>query len=285
MIQEYSDEISYNMLSSKQSYVKDFHLHNFYELFLLLEGELEFCVQQTFYHLTPGSLMIMNDREIHKAINRTETSYKRIYIHIPPSFFQKYNAKDLDLAACFTARNNGERNLIQLKKQQITYFCNQYTQIAENDHYTLPGKELLLETYLLQLLVFVNNLFSHSSSPVISQYTPMVQAIMNYMDEHLVETISLDSLARIFSISKYYLCHTFKKETGTTIFNYLLLLRISRAKSLLCDGKNVTETCYLSGFTNYTNFITTFKKHTGYTPKKYAFQYAKDTVKTTGADI
>ena len=98
----------------------------------------------------------------------------------------------------------------------------------------------------------------------------MIQDIMNYMEEHLVETISLDSLARIFSISKYYLCHTFKEETGTTIFNYLLLLRISRAKALLCDGKNVTETCNLSGFTNYSNFITTFKKSTGYTPKKYA---------------
>lgn len=270
MIQEYSDEISHNILSSQQSYVKDFHLHNFYELFLLLEGELDFCVQQTFYHLTPGSLMMMNDLEIHKAINRTETPYKRIYIHIPPSFFRKYNAKDLDLSACFTERNIGERNLIRLRDQELTYFCNQYTQIAENEHYALPGKDLLLETYLLQLLVFVNNLFAHAASHLPCQYTPTVQDIMNYMEEHMLEEISLDSLAEMFSLSKYYLCHTFKEETGTTIFNYLLLLRISRAKALLCEGKNVTETCDLSGFTNYSNFITAFKKNTGYTPKKYA---------------
>lgn len=282
VIQEYSDEISHNLLTSRQSYVKDFHLHNFYELFLLLEGELDFCVQQTFYHLTPGSLMMMNDLEIHKAINRTKTPYKRIYIHIPPSFFQKYTAKDLDLAACFTERNSGERNLIQLKEQELTYFRNQYTHISENEHYTLPGKELLLETYMLQLLIFVNNLFTHSSTHLICQYTTTIREIMNYMEEHLLETISLDSLADMFSLSKYYLCHTFKEETGTTIFNYLLLLRISKAKSLLCDGRNVTETCELSGFTNYSNFITTFKKHTGYTPKKYATLFRQKKMNNEG---
>ena len=273
MIQEYSDEISHNFLSSTQNYVKDFHLHNFYELFLLLEGELDFCVKQTFYHLTPGSLMIINDREIHKAINRTEKPYKRIYIHIPPSFFRKYNAKDLDLAACFTARKDGERNLLALDGQQLAYFRIQYARIAENDHRVMPGSELMLETYLLQLLVFVNNLFAHASPPIASRCTPTIHAVMEYMDSHLTSSVSLDSLARIFSINKYYLCHRFKKDTGTTIFNYLLLLRIARAKSLLRSGKNVTEACELSGFTNYSNFITTFKKHTGYTPKKYALLF------------
>lgn len=275
MIQEYSDRIAHNILASQQSYVKDFHLHNFYELFLLLEGELNFCVQQTFYHLTPGSLLVINDLEIHKSINIKETPYKRIYIHIPPAFFQKYQAGDMKLSACFTDRNAGEKNLLQLNDRQFTYFVNQYTQIAENETYALPGKELLMETYLLQLLVFVNNLFNQSAALPFSHYTPTVQEIVNYMKEHLSEKISLNSLSATLSLSKYYLCHTFKEETGTTIFNYLLLLRISKAKALLCDGKNVTETCYLCGFTNYSNFITTFKKHTGYTPKKYVSLYRK----------
>ncbi len=176
----------------------------------------------------------------------------------------------MDLSACFTSRKTGERNLIQLKDRELAYFSNQFQFIQENKNYTLPGKELLLETYLLQLLVFINNLFSYSSCPIISQYTPTVQDVVNYLEKNLLENISLDSLAQTFSLSKYHLCHIFKEETGTTIFNYLLLLRISRAKSMLGDGKNVTETCYLSGFTNYSNFITSFKKHTGYTPKKYA---------------
>ncbi len=270
MIQEYSDEITYNKLTSIHNFVNDFHLHNFYEFFLLLDGEVNFYVQQTLYHLTPGSLLIINDLEIHKAVNKKETPYTRIYIHIPPAFFNTYQAKDLELTSCFHARKPGERNLIQLTDRQLTYFLSQFTLLADNDKYMLPGKELLRDTYLLQLLVFINNMFRHASSPFISWYTPVVQDIMNYMEKHLSEDISLDSLSLTFSLSKYHLCHMFKQETGTTIFNYLLMLRISKAKAYLCDGKNVTDTCYLSGFKNYSSFITTFKKHTGYTPKKYA---------------
>lgn len=271
MIREYSDNVSYNMLSSKQSYVKDFHLHNFYELFLLLEGEIDFCIQQTLYHLLPGSLIMINDLEIHKTINRKETPYKRIYIHIPPAFFDKYDAKDMDLTSCFTARKTGENNLIRLEKESFFNFISLYEQLAEHDKMELPGRELLLDTFLLQILIMVNHLFIRSSCHVPnSSYSAVVQDIMGYLEEHLLENISLDSLARTFARSKYHLCHAFKEEVGTTIFNYLLWLRIARAKSLLGEGHNVTEACFLSGFTNYNNFITTFKKHTGYTPKKYA---------------
>ena len=78
MIQEYSDEITYNKLTSIHNFVNDFHLHNFYEFFLLLDGEVNFYVQQTLYHMTPGSLLIINDLEIHKAVNKKENPGREI---------------------------------------------------------------------------------------------------------------------------------------------------------------------------------------------------------------
>ncbi|HCI66086.1 MAG TPA: hypothetical protein DER12_05475, partial [Lachnospiraceae bacterium] len=60
---------------------------------------------------------------------------------------------------------------------------------------------------------------------------------MEYIRTHLQEEISLTSLSDALSLSKYHLCHIFKEQTGTTIYNH---------------------------------FITTFKKLTGFTPKKYA---------------
>ena len=159
MTQEYSDEITFNLISSKQNYVGDFHLHNFYEIFFLLEGEFDFCVQHTFYHLTPGSLMLINDLEIHKAINGTELPYKRIYIHIPPSFFQKYKEENLNLAACFTDRMIGEKNLILLTENEQMYFTGQFQSMAHAMQKKQAGYHLLVDTYLIQLLFFVNNLF------------------------------------------------------------------------------------------------------------------------------
>ncbi len=272
MIQEFSDKITHKMLYSKHSYVKDFHLHNFYELFLLLEGEMNFYIHQSCYHIKTGALLVINDLEIHKIINVGSMDYKRIYIHIPPNFFTKYPSSELDLTSCFKNRNVGENNLMMLDSAQIRYFIRQYNHICESEDYSSAGKELLLETYLLQLLVIINNLYKKHTSTLPNEYSTEINNIVNYLELHLLEKITLESLSKQLSLNKYYLCHIFKKETGTTIFNYLHLRRIATAKALLSEGKNVTEACYQSGFSDYSNFITSFKKTTGYTPKNYQKQ-------------
>ena len=61
-----------------------------------------------------------------------------------------------------------------------------------------------------------------------------------------------------------------KKETGTTVYHYVLLKRLNLARVLLAQGCRVDETCAGAGFNDYSNFIRTFKKHTGMTPAAFA---------------
>ncbi|MEG2350978.1 MAG: AraC family transcriptional regulator, partial [Hungatella sp.] len=87
-----------------------------------------------------------------------------------------------------------------------------------------------------------------------------------YIDQHLSEALSLESISTACSLDKYYLSHLFKKETESTIFQYILVKRIAQAKELLSLGSSVTEACQQSGFNDYANFIRSFKKVTGYSP-------------------
>ena len=107
MIREFSEKIDFNRLASMSSYVSDFHIHNFYELFVLLDGELSFFIQDSCYQITAGTMLVINDLELHKAINRLQTPYERIYIHIPPPFFQRHQTPEIDLSACFHNREPG----------------------------------------------------------------------------------------------------------------------------------------------------------------------------------
>lgn len=273
MIQETSDEISYNLLRSYESYVNGFHMHNFYELYLLLDGELNYYINNFCYHTVAGTLVLINDMEVHRNLNLTDKMYSRIYIHIPPSFFHRYKSTEIDLAACFKRREAGHNNLISLTKEQINYIVEKYHDIKTADESDNPGHQLMLDTHLIQLLIFVNNLYGKNHSDITNRYPDDINRIIDYLDKHILESITLDNLSKEFSTSKYYLCHRFKKETGSTILNYLLLLRIAKAKLLLSQGRNVTEACYQSGFKDYTNFITTFKKVTGRTPKKYQYMH------------
>ena len=70
--------------------------------------------------------------------------------------------------------------------------------------------------------------------------------------------------------SKNYLSKIFKQETGTSINKYITAQRITLAKSLLTNGHSVADACNMCGFRDYSNFLKTFTKIVGVSPKKYA---------------
>lgn len=92
---------------------------------------------------------------------------------------------------------------------------------------------------------------------------------MQYIETHLNEPIRLCVLAKRLSVSEGYLSSQFKHHTGLTLRSYLLDRKINSAKKLLQQGVSVTDTCYLSGFNDYANFIRSFKQVVGISPGKY----------------
>ena len=97
-----------------------------------------------------------------------------------------------------------------------------------------------------------------------------VDEILSYINQHLTDNLSIAVLASHFYLSGSYICKIFKNTTGTTINRYITAKRISKAKALLAEGYSVTETCSLCGFGDYSNFLKTFTKMVGISPKKYA---------------
>lgn len=266
-----SGKLDFETLLTRKPFNRDFHIHEHYELYLLLEGDLNFYVHDSCYPIQPGTLMICNDLEMHKAVLLTNEYYKRIYIHIPPALLHQYSTEQTDLTACFVKRDIGTRNAIRLEPEQVLLFTRLVKEMHEARDSGGFGNDLLIHSRLLQILVMVNTLFQLEvlQDSAAAHYPPNVKEIITYLDEHILESLSLDQIASALSLNKYHLCHIFKAETGTTIFRYILLKRISLSRILLAEGKNVTEACFQSGFQNYTNFITEFRKITGFTPKKF----------------
>lgn len=98
----------------------------------------------------------------------------------------------------------------------------------------------------------------------------LIQQVVTYTDEHFPENLTLDFIARTFSIHPAYFCKLFKRTMGTTYIDYLTHCRIRRAKELL---KNTDLPNYLiaeqTGFQTPEYFSKIFKKKTGVSPKEY----------------
>ena len=247
-----------------------FHLHEGYEIFFLVSGDVKYFVEKNIYPLNYGDIIITNNQEIHKPSFSTKEIYERITVHFNPNLVKKFNSPSFDLLNCFVNRPSGELNKISagpVELDEILTIFNKMDRIR--DSFT-DGDEMLRVSYLIELLVLINRLYSDKPMKQKSSNVPeKLIPILNYIDTHLDGDLSLAALESIFFIDKYYLSKIFKVWTGSNLHKYIIYKRISLAKRLLLEGLSVTDTSLKCGFNDYSNFIKMFKRTVGISPGKY----------------
>ena len=91
------------------------------------------------------------------------------------------------------------------------------------------------------------------------KYDKQIEKILKYINNNLCTDLSIEFLSQKFYISKYYLMHKFKKETGYTLHNYVMQKRLLIAKDLIKSGEPITKTYIQCGFNDYSCFLRSFK--------------------------
>jgi two-component system response regulator YesN len=91
--------------------------------------------------------------------------------------------------------------------------------------------------------------------------------VRQYMEKHFTEPVTLDQLARAFFVSKEYLSKMFKQEYGLNVTDYMLHLRMVKAKEWLLDESiPIKAIAEMAGYEDITYFYRVFKKHFGIAP-------------------
>ncbi len=104
-----------------------------------------------------------------------------------------------------------------------------------------------------------------------TDYTARINAVFDYIEEHLDENISLDDLARISCFSKYHFSRIFDAMVGETPFEFIKRVRLEKAASLLRvhPQQTVTEIALDCGFNNLEVFSRSFNNHFRKTPTEW----------------
>lgn len=104
-----------------------------------------------------------------------------------------------------------------------------------------------------------------------------IQAALDYIYLHIKEPITLSEIAQAVSLSSCYLSRLFLKETGMSLKEYIIEMKIEKAQNLLkYSDYSSAEIAQFLSFSSQSHFISTFKKHTGITPKKYKNQCSRE---------
>lgn len=140
----------------------------------------------------------------------------------------------------------------------------------------LPGYQDVLEalarTITHQLIRSILRI-TNKADYIIEKFE--IERIVEYMYQHFGEKLTITALAKMVKMSESHFIRIFKKETGQSPMDFLMRVRINKAKKLLRSrSKNITEVSLQCGFSSTSHFSSSFTKHTGITPSNYQKSYA-----------
>lgn len=244
----------------------EFHAHDFLELYYFLDGSVTYYIEDQVYDLCPGDLLIIPVGKMHRPVIANEhAAYERMVLWITPQYLQsidspagdlqKYLQKVGEHGYCVPFRGDETVFVTALLKKLL------YMQKNDTDPKFCAGAvELYLWTIFRSYGVIDT---THRNE------TQVIPQVIRYITEHFSEPLTLEDIAAEFFVSKSYLNRHFKAYTNSTVYAYIMALRLTHARRMLREGIPAVETGRECGFSDYSTFYKAFKTQTGLSPQQF----------------
>ena len=235
------------------------HTHNFTELFYVIGGVGQFFIEGQTYPVTENDLVIVNP-----SLEHTEISF-----NANPLEYIVLGVEGLELS--FHDSQEERYCIVNFYEVQDTILFYLRSMLREIEDKT-PGYEIICQNLMdiLTILLMRQTNYVATMSPIQKSSPRLCATVRRYIDEHFKENITLDTLAELTHVSKYYMVHAFTAEYGISPINYMISCRIDEAKHLLKNGDySLAVISHTLGFSSPSYFSQTFRKLTDMSPNEY----------------
>lgn len=248
----------------------DFHYHDFHKVLIHLSGNASYSIEGETFDLEAGDIVFVSAGEVHRPIFHDDSVYERIIIYISKKFLSEYSQPGNDLSYCFRNAIDKGSHVLRMnsfKNSRVATTIGRLTSNLSKDAY---ANDLFMQVLFLEFMIELNRAtLSDEVEYISTNYAgSKIGEIIQFINNNLKADLSVDSISREFYLSRYYLMHTFKEETGYTLGNYISIKRLSFAQSLIDKGVPITDASEQAGFSSYSNFLRAYKKTYGTSPKK-----------------
>ena len=251
------------------------HWHNDLEINLIREGEAVFQVYQKSYRVRTGEGFLLNRNVPHSCSSPGNEHVRYSTILVRPDFLYGDFGSDVERKCFQPFLQNSAIPCIYLtgfdeNGKEILQKLNQVEEAFDRKRfcYELKIKGLLCEAFAMILYGHRQELTKFV--PANLQELERLEKMLNYLNMHFTEVISLQDLADQVHLSREVCCRLFKKMTGKTITGYLEEYRVNKSFSLVQSGQySMTPITEMVGFSNPSRFASAFRKRFGCNPGEY----------------
>ena len=232
------------------------HTHNCAEIFFITDGHGRFRTRREDIPVAIHDVIIVNANVPHTELSQLDSPLTYIVLGV----------EGLEAIAGvdgYTMLNllHGWKELMLCLKLMLQESCE-----------ALPGYEEICRSLLDVILVRLERQrdLSFSDESAGPRSSREFELVRRYIDNHFKENLTLDQLAQLAHLNKYYLAHTFRAEFGTSPINYLISRRVEESRFLLRETDHTLSLiAQMLGFSSLSYFSQCFRRVEGISPMEY----------------
>lgn len=258
----------YHVESNHPHYQMPYHWHPEYEILRILDGSFQLTINGQSLTAVKGDVIFIQGGTLHGGVPE-DCIYECIVFDmkllisnnkICSKEIQQLIRHEASINLTLPGRTGPLSNIINVLFTSVNEKKNGYEFVAQGALYIMFGL-----IYQMQLW-HVNTSKPSASSSQIKRF----KDVLNYIETHYTEQISLEDMARVADLSPRYFCRYFRKMTQCTPMEYIIYYRIECACDLLAQTQtSITDAALNCGFNDISYFIKAFHKAKGITPKQY----------------
>ena len=249
--------------------MRNMHHHNAFELYYIIKGEREYFIEDEFFKLSEGDLVIIPQHLLHRTEGKGAS---RFLVYFSLDYLKKYFTDNM--IECLSIHRpivfHPEDNLKEQFNLMLNTLLVEYNKVIKENRD--PLAEPLLAGFLYQILFTIT---SGHNAYVPHEYSDgRIGSIIKYINENYSQITDLEEIASHFYISKYHLCRIFNQNLGIPLITYLNTIKIRKACEMIRTNKSsLTEIAMKCGFNSSSYFCKVFKSEKGVSPTEYKRQH------------
>ena len=273
--QEPFGEITYREMGGDPN-TKKRHVHEGLEIMQIWYDDGYILIDENIYPMENGAVYFINGNEAHYTNPSVPDKYIRNKIFFRPELFwrvsESLNAMDL-INAFYSTSNNRMYSMPIDEAVAIDGMIKDLGLVRNSEKYLRSSshiKESYITCSILQIMIRIHVFGERTGLDCIhDSQVSHINNIIKYIADNICY-FNLDIMCSEIHLSKPYACKIFKQTIGTTVIEYLIHKRISKAKAQLkTTDLSVSQIAMDIGFSNVSLFCRIFKSKTGMTPLKY----------------
>lgn len=242
------------------NYYREKHWHRSIEIFAVLEGGLQFFINEEEHPLRAGDIILVNSNEIHSIYSPVPN--RTVVLQIPLKTFEDYFTGDQFIRFAHHSKEH-DRAAASLIGEMFEFYTEKrcgYEMKVKSQYFM----------FLYLLVTQYRELEVNEDIVKRNKKLSKLSSITTYIKEHYAEELSLETLSEIFGYAPAYLSRMFQKYAGINYKSYLQDVRLEYAsKELMNTEHPIGEIALDNGFPNSKAFAKAFRKKYGILPSEY----------------